>query len=136
MNNTRQNITRKWLKCVKNGSAYRHYISWVDNNNQKQVNNETVSGEDGHQTETEEACRKFGIKLGNYRTEVEALAVLHIKYPWVKIQRRLIGTGSALLVHKDKTTVLKMLMEVKYINGKGSPIMYNGRTTITRRGNG
>ena len=28
----------------------------------------------------------------------------------------------------------KMLMEVKSINGKGSPIMYNGRPTITRRG--
>ena len=27
-----------------------------------------------------------------------------------------------------------MLMEVKSINGKGRPIMYNGRTTITRRG--
>ena len=37
MNNTRQNITRKWLKCVKNGQCiqallyiYQQANTWVD----------------------------------------------------------------------------------------------------------
>ena len=73
--------------------------------------------EDGDHMETEEDCRKFGINLGNFRTVAEVLAVLHLKYPWLKVQRRLTRTGNALLVPKDNRSQ-KLLMEVKSINGK------------------
>ena len=101
--------------------------------------------EDGDHMETEEESRKSGINLGNFRTEAEVLAVLHIKHPWMKVERRLTRTGNALLVHKDNRSQ-KLLMEVKSINGKECSfqpaettfrktyIMYNGRTAITRRG--
>ena len=56
--------------------------------------------ENGDHMETEEECRKFGINLGNFRTEAEVLAVLHLKY-WVKVQRWSTKTGNALLVPKD-----------------------------------
>ena len=50
-------------------------------------------------------------------TEAEILAVLHLKYPWVKVQMRLTRTGNALLFPKDNRSQ-KLLMEVKSINGK------------------
>ena len=37
--------------------------------------------EDGENIETEEACRKYGINLGRFRTETEILSELHLKYP-------------------------------------------------------
>ena len=55
--------------------------------------------------------------LGNFCTKADVLAVLHLKYPWVKVQRRLTRTGNALLVSKDNRSQ-KLLMEVKSINGK------------------
>ena len=37
--------------------------------------------------EIEEAYRKFGINLGNFRTEADVLSEIHLKYPWVKVQQ-------------------------------------------------
>ena len=33
-------------------------------------------------------CWKFVMELGDYRTEPEILADLHLRYPWVKLGRR------------------------------------------------
>ena len=73
--------------------------------------------EDGDHMETEEECRKFGINLGNFRTKADVLTVLHLKYPWVKVHRRLTRTRFALLVCKDNWSQ-KLLMEVKSFNDK------------------
>ena len=67
--------------------------------------------EDGEHTETEETFRKFGINLGSFRTEADILADLHLKYPWVKVVRRITRTGNALLVPKDERS-RKLLTEV------------------------
>ena len=76
--------------------------------------------EDGEHTETEETIRKFRINLGNFRTEAEILAELNLKYPRVKVERRITRTGNALLVPKDDRS-RKLLTEVKDLNGKSAP---------------
>ena len=63
------------------------------------------------------ACRKFGIILGEFRTEVEVLADLHLKYPWIQPTRRMNGAGSAILITKDDRS-RKLLAELKTLNGK------------------
>ena len=106
--------------------------------------------EDGEQMESEETFRKFGINLGSFRTGAEILAELHLKYPWVKVVRRITRIGNALLVPKDDRT-RKLLTEMKYLNGKtcsfqpngqyvqedlhldDSPILHNGGTPATGR---
>ena len=64
-----------------------------------------------------DACRKFGIILGEFRTEVEVLAELHLKYPWIQLTRRMNGTGSAILITRDNRS-RKLLAELKTLNGK------------------
>ena len=49
--------------------------------------------------------------------EAELLAVLHLNYSWVKVQRRLTKMSNAFLVPKADQSQ-KLLMEVKSINGK------------------
>ena len=103
--------------------------------------------EDGEHTETEETFRTFGIYLGSFRTEAEILAELHLKYPWVKVARRITWTWNALLVPNDDRS-RKLLVEVKDFNGKecslrhyvqedlhldGSSILHNGGTPPTGR---
>ena len=61
--------------------------------------------------------RKFGIILGGFRTEVEVLAELHLRYPWIQLTRRINGTGSAILITKDDRTTT-LLSNLKTINGK------------------
>ena len=61
--------------------------------------------------------RKFGIILGGFRTEVEVLAELHLRYPWIQLTRRINGTGSAILITKDDRTT-KLLSDLKTINGR------------------
>ena len=61
--------------------------------------------------------RKFVIILGGFRTEVEVLAELHLRYPWIQLTRRINGTGSAILITKDDRTT-KLLSDLKTINGK------------------
>ena len=73
--------------------------------------------EDGEHTKTGETFRKFGRNLGSFRTEAEILAVLHLKYPWVKIVRRIRRTDNTLLFTKDYRS-RKVLTEVKDLNGK------------------
>ena len=101
-----------------------HHPLTMTHANQEQVNGGwTVNKkrrlgveEYGDHMETEEECQKFGINLGNFRTEAEVLAVLHLKYPWVKVQRRLTRIYNAFLVPKDNQSK-KLLMEVKSIVG-------------------
>ena len=59
----------------------------------------------GNNEDMEEAakCRKFGIILGGFRTEVEVLADLHLRY--------------AILISKDDRSRI-LLAELKAINGK------------------
>ena len=65
---------------------------------------------DGNNEEMEEgaACRKFGIILGGVRMEVEVLAELHLRYPWIQLTRRIDGEGIAILItigrHIKKTS--------------------------------
>ena len=54
--------------------------------------------------EVSATCRKFGIILGAFRTEVEVLAELHLMYPWINLTRRTNGAGSAILITKDDRT--------------------------------
>ena len=63
------------------------------------------------------ACRKFGIILGGFRTEVEVMAEIHLRYPWIQLTRRSNGAGSALLITKDDRS-RKLLTDLKTINGK------------------
>ena len=73
--------------------------------------------EDGEHMETDETLRKFGINPGSFRTEVEILAELHLKYIWVKVVRRITQTGNALLVLKDDQS-RKLLTEVMDLSEK------------------
>ena len=67
--------------------------------------------------EVSATCRKFGIILGAFRTEVEVLAELHLMYPWINLTRRTNGAGSAILITKDDRT-RKLLTDLKEINAK------------------
>ena len=67
--------------------------------------------------EVSATCRKFGIILGAFRTEVEVLAELHLMYPWVNVTRRTNGAGNAILITKDDRT-RKLLADFKEVNGK------------------
>ena len=67
--------------------------------------------------EVSATCRKFGIILGAFRTEVEVLAELHLMYPWINLARRTNGAGSAILITKDDRT-RKLLTDLKKINAK------------------
>ena len=62
-------------------------------------------------------CRKFGIMLGCFHTEVEVLADLHLRYPWVQLTRRINGAGNAILIAKDDRSRI-LLAELKAINRK------------------
>ena len=62
------------------------------------VNRKRIRGveEDGNNEDMEEGaakCRKFGIILGGFRTEVEVLADLHLKYTWVQPTKRINNAG-------------------------------------------
>ena len=63
------------------------------------------------------ACRKFGIILGGFRTEVEVLAELHLTYPWIQLTRKTNGAGNAILITKDDQS-RKLLTDLKTINGR------------------
>ena len=67
--------------------------------------------------EVSATCRKFGIILGAFRTEVEVLAELHLMYPWVNMTRRTNGAGNDILITKDDRT-RKLLTDLKEVNGK------------------
>ena len=67
--------------------------------------------------EVSATCRKFGIILGAFRTEVEVLAELHLMYPWIQLTRRTNGAGSAILITNDDRS-RNLLTDLKNINGK------------------
>ena len=67
--------------------------------------------------EVSATCRKFGIILGAFRTEVEVLAELHLMYPWIQLTRRTNGAGSAILITKDDRS-RNLLIDLKNINRK------------------
>ena len=75
--------------------------------------------ENGNNVDMEEGttCRKFGIFLGDFRTEVEVLPELHLTYPWAQLTRRISGAGNAILITKDDRS-RNLLAELKTINGK------------------
>ena len=50
--------------------------------------------------EVSATCQKFGIILGAFRMEVEVLAELHLRYPWIQLTRKTNGAGSAILISK------------------------------------
>ena len=65
--------------------------------------------------EVSATCRKFGIILGAFRTEVKVLAELHPRYPWIQLRTN--GVGSAILITKyDRSR--NLLTDLKNINGK------------------
>ena len=65
----------------------------------------------------ETTYQKFNIILGDFRTQVEVLAELHLTYPWVQLTRRINCAGNAILITKDDRT-MNLLAEQKTINGK------------------
>ena len=67
--------------------------------------------------EDAEHTEKEDINLGSFRMEAEILSELHLKYPWVKVVRRITRTGNALLAPKDDRS-RKLLTEVKDLKGK------------------
>ena len=80
---------------------------------------ETGSGGRRNNEDMEEGttCRKLGIMLGGFHTEVEVLAELHLRYPWVQLTRRINGAGNTILIAKDDRS-RKLLAEPAAINGK------------------
>ena len=62
-------------------------------------------------------CWKFVVELGDYRTEPEILAELHLRYPWVKFGRRNGVSGNAHLTAKDETS-RALLAGLRSLNGK------------------
>ena len=76
-----------------------------------------VEDDENEDMEVGVTCRKFGIILGGFRTEVAVLAELHLRYPWIQLTRRINGAGSALLITKDDRSRYH-LAERKNINGK------------------
>ena len=81
------------------------------------VNKKRRRGVEEVDTEQGDACRKFGIILGGFRTEVEGLAELHLKYPWIQLTRRTNGAGNAILITKDDRS-RELLTDIKTINGR------------------
>ena len=67
--------------------------------------------------EVSATCRNFGIILGAFRTEVEVLAELHLRYPWIQLTRRTNGAGSAILITKDDRS-RNLRTDRNNINGK------------------
>ena len=59
-------------------------------------------------------CRKFVIELGDYRTEPEVLAELHLRYPWVKLGRRNGVSSNSTMDERSRA----LLAELRNINGK------------------
>ena len=68
-------------------------------------------------TRGENPCRKFVVELGDYRTEPEILAELHLRYPWVKLGRRNGRSGNAHLTAKDERS-RALLADLRSLNGK------------------
>ena len=104
------------------------------------VNKKSRRGEeeDGQQMETEETFRKFGINLGSFRTEAEILAELHLKYPWVKVVRRITRIKEAFDRSEgpQRERVLlptHRLYVQEDLHLDGSPILHNGGTPPTGR---
>ena len=60
---------------------------------------------------------KFGIILGDFRTEVQVMAELHLRYQWVQLTRRTNGAGNAMLIVKDDRLRI-LLADLKAINGR------------------
>ena len=65
----------------------------------------------------ENPCRKFVVELGDYRTEPEILAELHLRYPWVNLGRRNGMSGNAHLTAKDERS-RELLADLRSLNGK------------------
>ena len=65
----------------------------------------------------ENPCWKFVVELGDYRTEPEILAELHLRYPWVKLVRRNGMSGNAHLTAKDERS-RALLAGLRSLNGK------------------
>ena len=65
----------------------------------------------------ENPCRKFVVELGDYRTEPEILAELHLRYPWVKLGRRSGMSGNAHLTARDERS-RALLADLRSLNGK------------------
>ena len=65
----------------------------------------------------ENPCRKFVVELGDYRTEPEILAELHLRYPWVKLGRRSGMSGNAHLTARDERS-RALLADIRSLNGK------------------
>ena len=88
-------------------------------------------------------CRKFGIILGGFRTEVQVLAELHLRFPWIQLTSRVNGAGSAILITKDDRSI-QLITDLKTINRKvffSSPresnqecLHYDGSTILRDRG--
>ena len=57
------------------------------------------------------------MELGDYCTEPEILAELHLRYPWVKLGRRNGVSGNAHLTAKDKRSRV-LLAGLRTLNGK------------------
>ena len=88
------------------------------------------------ESKEEDTCRKFFIELGDYRTEPEALAHLHLKYPWVKLARRNGMNGRAQLFTKDKMS-RALLAGIKALNRKSvsfRPLELGPRRTYIQMG--
>ena len=62
-------------------------------------------------------CWKFVMELGDYRTEPEILADIHLRYPWVKLGRRNRVSGNAHHTAKDERSRV-LLAGLRTLNGK------------------
>ena len=62
-------------------------------------------------------CWKFVVELGDYHTEPEILAELHLRYPWVKLVRRNGMSDNAHLTAKDERS-RALLAGLRSLNGK------------------
>ena len=69
------------------------------------------------ESKEKDPCRKFVIELGEYRTEPEVLAHLHLRYPWVKLSRKNGVNGNAQLFTKDERSRV-LLVGLRTIDGK------------------
>ena len=63
-------------------------------------------------------CCKFIVELGDYRTEPEIIAEVHLRYPWVnKLGWRNKVSGNAHLTAKEENS--RVLLEgLRALNGK------------------
>ena len=80
----------------------------------KPVREPTVVSMDSRE---KDPCWKFVMELGDYRTEPEILAELHLNYPWVKLGRRNGVSGNAHLTAKDERS-RALLVGLRTLNGK------------------